>query len=91
MKTIKERVEVYRRYTHENILLAFAETEELMIQVSRATTLEMAQELARAWLLVFNSDQVPPMIEPDSVTTSAATTAPQIVFYDLAKNDRSNP
>ena len=65
MKTIKERVEVYRRYTHENILLAFAETEELMVQISRATTLDQAQELSRAWLLVFNSDQVPPVAVPE--------------------------
>ena len=64
-KTIRERVEAYKRYTQENILLAMAETEELMVQISRATTLDQAQELARAWLLVFNSDQVPPVAVPE--------------------------
>ena len=64
-KTIRERVEAYKLYEPENILLAMAETEELMVQISRATTLDQAQELARAWLLVFNSDQVPPVAVPE--------------------------
>ena len=81
MKTIKERVEVYRRYTHENILLAFAETEELMVQISRATTLDQAQELSRAWLLVFNSDQVPPV-----VVSGTPTDTTDLVF-NLADGD----
>ena len=52
MKTIKERAEAYKHYTQESLLLAMAETKELMQQISRATTLDLAQELARAWLLV---------------------------------------
>lgn len=56
MKTIKERAEHYKRYRPENILLAMAETEEMIIQISKATTLDQAQELARAWLLVWNSE-----------------------------------
>lgn len=57
MKTIRERVEDYKRYQPENILLAMAETEELMQQIERATTLAQSQELARAWLLVWGSEQ----------------------------------
>lgn len=56
MKTIRQRVEDYKRYQPENILLAMAETEELMIQISKSTTLDQAQELSRAWLLVWNSE-----------------------------------
>lgn len=74
-KTIKERVEAYKRYEHENILLAMAETEELMVQISRATTLDQAQELSRAWLLVFNSDQ-PPVV----VSGTPADTTTDLVF-----------
>lgn len=72
MKTINERLEVYKHYTQKELLLAMVETEELMEQISKATTLDRVQELARAWLLVLGSEQCGQRMTGDTKRESVA-------------------